>query len=227
MNKYQRRTLRRFRRVQEFLTNNPVPGTAAQLDALSKVILQLPDTGAEQEFARRQTRGETARQRELRRALWLHHLRPIVRIASRTLGTPMSPELKATFTLPRQSTDNDALIQAASAMAKVAEINAAMFIRQGLPADFVPQLRRATAALSDALGARVETVRRRNVAAESVAELVKRGRASLEMLDAIVSSRLESRPELLAAWKTAKRLAEAGEPGTGPSTEAPAEVKAA
>lgn len=71
------------------------------------------------------------------------------------------------------------------------------------------------------------SVRRRNVAAESVAELVKRGRASLEMLDAIVSSRLESRPELLAAWKTAKRLAEVGESSAVPSAGAPTEVKAA
>lgn len=202
MTKEQRDTLRRFRNVQEYLTTNRVVSTATQLAALSDIVRRLAETGADENEATRQLNAEVRRQRELRRALRVHHMRPISRISRRVLGTP---GLDAKFVLPSYRADNEALISAATAMAAAAEQHAAAFVAQGLAQDFVQQFRAATAALASAVGTRVQLKQRRDKARETLVELVKRGRASVEMLDAIVSSRLEPQPELLAAWRTAKR----------------------
>ena len=224
MNRMQRNTLRRFRRVQEFLVTTPVPDTAAQLQQLSEVIRQLSETGAEQDESSRQSRGEVARQRALRKSLWVHHLVPISRIARRMFG---QPGMDVKFRLPRYSADNEALIDAATGMAEAAEAHAAAFVQQGLATDFVEQLRAATEQVSAAVGTRVQAAQRRSRADEAVATLLKRGRASVDMLDAVVSSRLESRPDLRAAWKAAKRLTEAGGGGALPAEPLAPEVKAA
>jgi hypothetical protein len=224
MNRMQRNALRRFRRVQEFLAANQVAGTAAQVQQLSEVIRQLTETGAEQDVSGRQSRGEVARQRALRKALWVHHLVPISRIARRMFGVP---GMDVKFALPRYRADNEALIDAATGMAQAAEPHVAAFVQQGLPQDFVQQLRAATAAVSAAVGSRVQAWQRRSRAGETVTALLSRGRASVDMLDAIVSSRLESKPDLLAAWKSAKRLTDAGGGGAAPADPVDPEVKAA
>jgi hypothetical protein len=223
MTKTQRNALRRFRRVQEFLAANEVSETAAQVQQLSEVIRQLAENGAEQDVSLRQSRGEVARQRSLRRALWVHHLVPVSRIARRMFGLP---GMDVKFRLPPRRADNEALIDAATGMAQAAESHVAAFVQQGLAPDFVQQLRAATAEVSAAVGTRVQAGQRRTRADETVTALIGRGRASVYMLDAIVSSRLESKPELLAAWKTAKRETDAGGGGAPPADPA-AEAKAA
>jgi len=224
MHKRQRNALRRFRRVQEFLAANEVPETAAQVQQLSEVISQLAEEGAEQDLSVRQSRGEVARQRALRKALWVHHLVPISRIARRMFGVP---GMDVKFRLPPRRADNEQLIDAATGMAQAAESHVAAFVQQGLAPDFVQQLRAATAAVADAVGSRVQAWQRRSRAGETVTALVRRGRASVDMLDAIVSSRLEPKPELLAAWKTAKRLTDVGGGGAPAVALADPEVKAA
>lgn len=223
MNKVQRNALRRFRRVQEFLTANQVPGTAAQVQLLTELMAKLTETGAEQDVSHRQTRSEVARQRALRKALWVHHMVPISRIARRMFGLP---GMDVKFSLPRYRADNEAFIAAATGMAQAAEAHVAAFVQQGLPADFVQQLRAATSALAGAVGTRVQASQRKSRAGETAAALVSRGRASVDMLDAIVSSRLESKPDLLAAWKAAKRVSDAGG-GGAPAADAPSDLKVA
>ena len=88
--------------------------------------------------------------------------------------------------------------------------NADVFVGHGLSKSFLEQFRAATSALSDALGARVECQRRRTVANKSVAELVKKGDTAVQMLDAVVTSRLAHDPDLLAAWRSVKRLTQSG-----------------
>ena len=224
MTKYQRTMLRRFRRVQEFLVANEVAETAAQVRQLSEVIRQMSETGTEQDVSGRQSRGEVARQRALRKALRVHHLVPISRIARRMFGLP---GMDVKFTLPRFRADNEELIDAATGMAQAAESHAAAFEREGLAQDFVEQLRAATAELTAAVGTRVQAGQRRKLADETVTALVNRGQASVYMLDAIVSSRLVSKPELLAAWKVAKRLPEASGGGAPLTDQAEPDLKVA
>jgi hypothetical protein len=219
MNKKQRSALRRFRRVQEFLTTNQVAGTTVKLQVLNDVIRQLWESGEEQDVSDRVTRGETARQRSLRNALWDRHMVPLARIARRAFGVP---GMDVKFSLPRRRADNDAILDAARGMAQAAESHAAMFIQQeGLPQDFVQQLRAAIDELSGALGVRVEGQRRRKTASEAVVKLVQRGNASVEVLDAIVKPRLEGSSDLLAAWKSVKRPIEpGGSAAAGPAEDA-------
>src|SRR2546430_17682708 len=99
---------------------------------------------------------------------------------------------------------------AARGMAQAAAKNADVFIEHGLSKDFLEQFRGATSALSDALGARVESQRRRTIANKAVAELVKKGNVAVQMLDAVVTPRLARDPDLLAAWKSVKRPTETG-----------------
>jgi hypothetical protein len=223
MHKKQRNALRRFRRVQEFLAANEVPDTAAQVQQLSEVIRQLAENGAVQDVSVRQSRGEVARQRSLRRALWVHHLAPVSRIARRMFGVP---GMDVKFRLPPRRADNEQLIDAATGMAETAEAHVAAFVQQGLSPEFVQQLRAATAEVAAAVGTRVQARQRRTRADETVSALIGHSNARVDMLDAIVSSRLESKPELLAAWKAAKRHLDAGG-GGAPPAEPPADAIAA
>ena len=208
MNKKQRSALRRFRRVQEFLTTNQIAGTQVKLQVLAAVIREMSESGEEQDISVRVTRGETARQRALRGALWDRHMVPISRIARRALGVP---GMDVKFSLPPKRADNEAILDAARGMAQAAEAHAAMFVQQeGLPEEFVQQLRAAIDELAGTLGVRVESQRRRKTAGEAAAKLVQRGNASVDVLDAIVKPRLEGRSDLLAAWKSVKRPIEPG-----------------
>jgi hypothetical protein len=208
MNKRQRGALRRFRRVHEFLVTNQVAGTQVKLQQLDEIIRELTATGEESDISTRVTRGETARQRALRSALWERHRVPISRIARRAIGMP---EMKPKFTLPPKRSDNEAILDAARGMAQAAESHTAVFVEQeGLPADFVQQFRAAIDELAGAIPVRVEGQRRRKTATEAVTKLVKAGIASVDVLDAIVTPRLAGQPQLLGAWKSVKRTIEFG-----------------
>lgn len=212
MTKKHRSALRRFRRVQEFLTTNRVEGTTVKLQVLQQVVREMSDSGEEQDASTRLTRGETARQRALRNALWDRHMVPISRIARRAFGFP---GMDVKFALPPKRADNEAILDAARGMAQAAEQHAEVFVTQeGLPSEFVQQFRSAIDALAGVLGVRVEGQRRGTTSREASEKLVKRGIAAVDVLDAIVKPRLEAQPELLAAWKSVKRPIE---PGGGPS----------
>jgi hypothetical protein len=208
MTKKGRIAVRRFRRVQEFLTTNPVNGTTTQLQVLSQVIDELSANGEELDATRRLTRGETARQRMLRDTLWQEHMLPIARIARRAFGRE---GLDVKFDIPRRKpADNEAILDAARGMAQVSEQHAEVFVRIGLPAEFVQQFRAAIEALSVVRSVKEESQRRKTTSSEAVTKLVKRGLAALAMLDAIVKPKLADKPDLAAAWRSVKRRVETG-----------------
>jgi hypothetical protein len=199
--------------VKEFLTTNQVDGTQVKLQLLEQVILGMSHGGEEQDASTRITRGEVAPQRSLRGALWNGHMVPISRIARRSFGVP---GMDVKFTLPPKRADNEAILDAARGMAQAAEQHLEVFVNQeGLPPTFLQQLRSAIDQLAGVLDKRVEGQRRRETSRKAVIELVKRGIAAVDVLDAIVKPRLESKPDLLAAWNSVKRPIE---PGGGPGS---------
>lgn len=208
MDKQKRSALRRFRRVHEFLTSNTVEGTSTKLQVLDEVLADMAGMGEEKDVSDRVTRAETARQRALRDRLWTRHMVPISRIARRVFGVPgMDVKLK----LPaRRGADNEKILNAARGMAQVAEQHAASFQQEGLPAEFVTQFRAAIDELAGALTARVQGQNRQKTSREALVTLVRRGVAAIDVLDAIVKPRLESQPDLLAAWNSVKRPIEPG-----------------
>ena len=211
MDKRKRSALRRFRRVHEFLTSNEVEGTRTKLQVLDEVVQEMSGMGEAQDVSERVTRGEVARQRALRDGLWKRHMVPISRIARRVFGIP---GMDVKFKLPvRRGADNDAILDAARGMAQAAEQHAAAFQAEGLPAEFLAQFRAAIDELAGALTKRVEGQRRWKTSRESLQKLVRRGVAAIDVLDAIVKPRLESQPDLLAAWNSVKRPIEPGGSG--------------
>lgn len=211
MNKVQRSALRRFRRVQDFLARNPAVGSAEELgkqsQVLDEVLKKLTQTGEEQDASLRFSRAETTRQRAFRDAVRYAHMVPISRIARLVYGVP---GMDSAFFMPKKRADNDSLLDAARGMLQAASKQPDVFVEHGLPKNFVEQFRAATSALSDALGARVDSQRRRTIANQTVVQLVKRGTTAVQMLDAIVAPRLARDPELLASWKSVKRPIEPG-----------------
>ena len=208
MMKKQRSALRRFRRVQEFLTTNQVEGTKTKLQVLADVVNAMSSQGEEKDVTTRLTRGETARQRALRDALWNHHMVPIARIARRAFGVP---GMDVKFKLPPKMADNEAILDSARGMAQAADQHVSVFVEQeGLPADFLDRFKAAITELDSARGTKVETQRRGKTSRKTLAELYKRGIAAVDVLDAIVKPRLSATPDLLAAWNSVKRPIEVG-----------------
>lgn len=228
MDKKQRSALRRFRRVHEFLTANQVNGTQMKLQVLSEVIREMSGAGETKDASDRVVRGETARQRALRETLRNEHMVLISRIARRVFGVP---GMDVKFKLPPQVKDNQVLLDAARGMAQAAEAHTEVFVKQeGLPEDFVAQLRAATEALASALDVRVQNQRRRKTSRGTLDELVKRGIATVDVLDAIVKPRLAGTPDLLGTWNSVKRPIEPGgsvAPDSAEQTPTPPVVKVA
>lgn len=213
MTKKQRAALRRYRRVQDFLRKHQVPATSVKLQVLDDIIRKMSEGNEEYDASTRLTRGETARQKALRDDLWNKHMVPISRIARRVFGVP---GMDVKFVLPKKRSDNDTILGGAQGMVQAAEPHESVFVEQeGLPPDFLQQFRDGIAALASALPKRVEVQRRKQTSLKALEQLRKNGVAAVDVLDAIVKPRLADQPELLAAWKTAKRPIEPGGSGGG------------
>ena len=207
MRRKDRSTFDSFQRVKEFLTQHPLADEPASLGAqaaeLDDVIQRLVDELVKQEAGTRYAQVHIERERTLRASLYADHLQPISRIARDVFGVS---GMDRAFRLPRNVRVNQPLIAAARAMAEAAEKEKDVFLRHGLPQDFVEQLKAGTSALDDTRTAKTETARRRVTATASVQDQLKRGRKAVRLLDAVLATRLKKDPELLAAWRIARKV---------------------
>jgi hypothetical protein len=142
-------------------------------------------------------------QRKLRRTLYADHMQPIARVAREVFG---ASGMDRAFRLPPSKAVNQTLLAAAGAMAEAAPKEKDVFVKHGLPQDFVEQLRACAAALETARNAKVESQRRRVTATAALHDQVKRGQKAVRLLNAILQPRLAKDPERLAAWRSAKRV---------------------
>jgi hypothetical protein len=225
MNAEQRNTYRCFRRVQEFLANQPITDSPAaygkQLTELDSVVSQLSKETLDQEAGYRLTTAESARQRGLRHALWDRHMLPVSRVAREVFDlTGMDRALR----LPKRTAAHESLVVSAGAMAEAAESRLPVFIEHGLSQDFATQFRAAAAALDKSLGARDSTRRRRVTATAAVKDQLKRGQRAVRLLDAILKPKLSSNPDLLAAWNNVRKLKPASSATSPSMEEAPVQV---
>ena len=206
VNATQSSALQSYRRVREFLNaHQPADmpaGFAAPVAELDVVLTELTRSAQQQNTSIRAGLSEVRRQRALRDELWSNHMLPLSRLAREIFGVP---GVDAALRLPKRSADNDRVLAAAHGMANAAEKERDTFVRHGLPETFVTALRAAATALEQALGARVESRRERVKATAAVAEQVKRGKRAVRMINALIAPKLAMAPELLAAWKDAKR----------------------
>jgi hypothetical protein len=130
-------------------------------------------------------------------------MQPISRVAREVFG---ASGMDRAFRMPATTTANQTVLAAAGAMAEAAQKEKDVFVRHGLPQDFIERLKACAAQLDGARNAKVESGRRRVTATASVGEQLKRGRKAVRLLNAILQPRLAKDPELLAAWRSAKRV---------------------
>lgn len=222
MNKTQSAAQGSFRRVREFLSAHPPEGAppsfAKKVAELDDVMSSMSQQANEQNTGTRLGAGEAKRQSALRATLWDDHMVRIAELARSIFGVP---GVKEALKLPKKSVDNVRLLSSAEGMANAADAEKAAFLDNGMPDDFVDQLRAAAKALQDALVVRDQAGRRRTKATKSVQLQVQRGARAVLALNALLRPALKKNPDLKAAWKSAKSRKAPGRGGPAGVTLAP------
>ena len=123
------------------------------------------------------TRVHIERERNLAETLYDDHMQPISRIARDVFGRS---GMDKAFRMPRTRVIVP-LVTAALAMAKAAEQEKEVFLRHGLPKDFIEQLKSAASALEETRTAKTRSARDRTTATASVQDQAKRGRKAVRL----------------------------------------------
>lgn len=198
--------LETLRQVQVFLDTHASlvgPGIAASRHTLDDVVSQLATYATAQEGGKINSRGESAKQRVLRRALRKSHMRPIAEVAKQKLRDV--PEFHA-FVMPASNATSTQLVAHALAMADAATVHEHVFREVGLPEDFISQLRAAADEVTRSINDRKQHASKRTGATAGLAAEERRGRSMLKLIDALVVPRLGSDDALLREWQSAKRV---------------------
>jgi len=228
----QNAVLSALQRAQRFileyttLLTSAVDFTAAR-KRLDDIVASFTTHAVDQSAYDRDTKGETAKQQQLRLTLRTDVMRPIAEIARRNLRT--TPEFKA-LQMPRQRVGGPSFVASAKAMAEAATIHKATLIERGLPADFLDQFQTAVAEFDASVSNRENSRTRRIGATKGLVFQQQEGRSVLKVLDALVGRALRGNEALLAAWKGARTIHRrpGGAPTSSSSTTvaAPAETQA-
>ena len=203
-------------RVQRFLdSHDSLLGSVNQSGyrgVLDEAAAALSEHAAVQTTSKRTSASEAAKERVLRSALKLNHMRPIATVAAAQLShAPQFVALK----MPPTNATSRALIAWASSMSTAASAYTSIFVAAGLPADFDAELLAASNALAETIGNRHLNRTQLTGATAGLDEQSTRGRQAVKVLNSLVEPKLRGSLSLLTAWNTAKRF-------TGRSTGVPA-----
>jgi len=222
MNTYQERVLQSFRRVQGWFAANPqylandgpasTPALAAQLDALNGVVQRVSDHAAQQQTQLAQSLLISKDEDDRRRELLAVHMASIAKVARALRGTVPGIGVLA---MPKGNIESAALIGAATAMARKAEIYKAVLIENGLPVDFIQQLDGAAADLKGSLDARGLARAARTSATRGVQTEIALGRRIVEIMDATLLRVLRFQPAKQAEWQQLRRVTVKGSVARG------------
>lgn len=208
MNVSFKQVLESCQRVLDFLGTYPPPRPAAAYaghrKAIEEIVGQIVQSMAEQAAGTDQSRGETVRHRQARKALREDHLEPIVRVA-RALAFDI-PGLDQAVTLPSEKLSSVKLMAAAKSIRDTVAPLAPQFIANGLAQDFLVQLDGATEAVRLAALRRAAT-RGRHIGARKALQLeMKNAGRVVRLLDAHVRTAFKGNVGVLARWRAAKRV---------------------
>ncbi len=193
--------LNKFTAIQEFLDANaaslPQPRIAPSRAVLDEAVALIQNFSAKQHAKGvGGTRSMTVR--VLRDHLRLGHVRPIHQIANLTL--PDRPLLRTAFKLPVKNERLVSQLAAATAMAKAAESDEALFIGRGMPATFVADLRNAIATVEAAAAARTRSKLVRTDATAGIKFQITMGRSAVSVMDSQIRAALASNDPVLLGW---------------------------
>ena len=207
MQSKQKQVIEAYQRVQDFLNANPAPPPAtngAPKELLDQVVGRLTDHTTDQVAGGRMSRAETQRQKRLRTQLRELHLRPISTIARAVLND--APAIDRALRMPAPQLSTTKLIAEAMAMRDTIAPHEAVLVSNGRGADFLARLDAAIEELRQSQLGRARNVGRKVGAKAGLSQEIRRGRAAVDMLDAIVTTAFVGNQEVLAKWRAAKRI---------------------
>jgi hypothetical protein len=199
--------LQSLRSVKGFLDTNAaqlagVVQTGAR-QRLDDAISALEGHASDQTGSVLTSKGLTQKQKVLRTALLRDHMTSISRIAKADL--PATPEFLP-LRMPRGKPTPERLAAAATGMAQVAAPFADVFIKAGMPQDFIAELSAAADDMVGSVSARTQTRGKGRGATTGLKAKLSEGRKIVHILDAFVKSALKDDPTLLSNWNVVKRV---------------------
>ncbi len=210
MNARQKRTLQALRRIHAFVGALPEGQRATiapQATALAEVIERMSSCAVAQDAGQRLSKAEIDQRNVAARMLRLHHMLPIARMARALLrGASIGETGHRALSMPHVRTELEGLVAAAGAMKEAAQPHAALFTKNGLPADFLDRLERAAHAVRASVAGHAGQRARRAGATAGVKEELTRARAIVNVIDALLIPLLEPDRQRFAEWRSAKRI---------------------
>jgi hypothetical protein len=217
MKSIQGNRLSSLRAAQQFIAEHaerlPQVADSGARHRLDELVGELDGFVTEQAGNTIQAQGATRKLHALRQVLLRDHMAPIVSIARAELAG--TPELVSIRRLPRGTPSVEKLAAAAEGMAREADLHAAVFIRAGLPHDFVMRLTAAAEAVVDAASQRTLRRGRASGATVGLKGRLAAGRRVVDVLDTFVRTATHDDPALLAHWRSVRAVhAPAGRPSS-------------
>ena len=207
MNSLEFRRLEMLTRVRDFGVTHAAEFPPASLGGEQfAVVGQVVEELTRQATAQSSSAG-AARQGSTNKAAAREDLREDLQAVART-ARAMSldvPGLEDKFRLARGVGDQPLLLLART-FADDAEPLKAEFVKRGLSADFVEELREAAAAFSDAINRKSQGRGKHVAATAAIDGLVERGIRHVREIDALVRNTFASDPSALAAWESASHV---------------------
>jgi len=230
MDRKQKQTMDSLVRVRSFIETQPATGTltyGSAREMLDDVIRRLGEYASAQRLGLDQSRAEVLRQTDQIALLFDQHIRPIVAIARAQIEPQSDVGLPGALRLPKASLGPTKVLAVCDSMIEAARPYEALFIANGLPADFLAQFANARNVLERVRSGRADQVVAHTVARAGLQVQLRRGRRAVERLDSIVRASFRGDLTRLSAWRTAKRVHQIGG-GAGPrETEGAAGVAGA
>jgi hypothetical protein len=206
-------------RVQAFLAGHPAIEPSSY--AVAKRVLE--DTVRElREFAGAQLSGLTLSKAGLAKAgkaakrLLDRHVRPIVTVAQDLVGEGVDVPV---LTMPPSGLGFTALVTYADGLADTVTPCEPVFVQNGCPNDFIAQLRAARAELEAELGGRASERGKHIGATKGIEVTLRRARAAIKRIDALVRMAYAGNEPVLERWKSAKRVVAARVTAAEPATQ--------
>jgi hypothetical protein len=151
-------------------------------------------------------KGETSKQQLIRDDLYARFIHPVEGVAKKKLkGLATVTEL-ASLIISAAFRHSNKLLTKATELADAAAKYEKVFIDNGLPADFIAQLRAGIAEVIASEAARVRQLSRRAAATTGIATSDKAIRATVDSMSRVLRPALKSNPPLLTDWMASKRI---------------------
>lgn len=198
------------RRVQGFLDAQAAAiGTAVPTTLrvqLDDAVTQGAAFQLEQGASGAAAKGETSRQQLIRDDLFAKFLHPVEGVAKKKLKGAATVTELSSLVISSAFKHGNKLLAKATELADAAAKYEKIFVDNGLPADFIAQLRAGIAEVTASEATRGRQLSRRTAATTGIATSDKAIRATVDSMNRVLRPALKPNPALLADWMASKRI---------------------